>query len=699
MPYNNLVQCTNIIRGIIENKFVNPLLSQVQKGANTLAKDDEGRTALHLVRNILEEDTEDANSDNRRQMRDYLEEVSKNPLPLQLPPKPRQQTKLDTGDVFTSGVSEASRSCEHQTDKPTLTSLWRGMSSSLNKENREVQDSTVERLCKPIKQRSSDPTRNKTSKLGKHRLSEPSRPRTSDSRSRTDSWQESMSPVKRKHSDVDVHRSSNEMKRLKQASLQKKTSIVAPMATILSSVKPRPSVMQPPPPSLPPASAPVVTTRILSQPVVPEYAPLKLRVKIKIRNTLFLMPVKAGQTITDLAGEAAQRYRAKLGILPKLSLKTSDGAELAGEDVAAELLMDGDALVGEVDEDEHVGLLQKYQETCTRLGVEDVLKDVIDGSGTSICLTKSQASHQQLECLFTTILSCVTLATLDISFNRLSKEVSTTFCSVLPTLTSLNTLNISGCGVSNANFLKVSESLSKLPLESLHLDFNGISHCLCALIELAVSLPKLDSLSAKCCTLTSTQLSPDLSQRFRDSSLSFLDLSQNHMTNHPVFPKRLKSLSIGGSSIEDSNISFPATLEHLCLENCSLNDTNFKALLSNLPNIRTFKCPLNHITGDSVLDLIRMFPNLSALDLSSNPLGPSGIETLTLAPPPNVVLQNCKGAGITAETITALHAVVQCCDLSFNKINYQGFCNILSQEVRDGVVCLGNKLIINGVGR
>ena len=648
---------------------------QVHKGANTLAKDDEARTALQLAQNILKDDPCDVNSENRKNIREYLEEVSKKPPPQTLA-RPHRQTKLNTETVFTSGATDHETHQSRPDDKPpTLASVWRsgGPTSSNHpgKENRRQRENVVEKLCKPIKQRCSDPTRQKSSKLGKQRISEPSRSRSS--LDKTDPWLDTSSP-KRKKPDHDTHK-VHEMKRPKQ--------------TVLPNPHPVPLVVKHP------TAVPQVASYVAPQPAV---IMLKLRVKIKIRDTLFLVPVKSQQTIRDLAAEAAQRYRTKLGILPKISLTTMDGAELTGEDVAAELLVDGDELVGVVEEDDHVGLQLKYQETCARLGVEDVLKEVFDGSGTCICLTRSLASHQQLECLFTTILSCATLTKLDISFNRLSKEVCTTFCSVLPTLSSLSDINISGCGVSNANFLKVSDSLSGLPLESLLLDFNGISHCLAALLELVVLLPSLATLSAKCCTLTSAEILPELSEKFRDSSLSSLDFSQNHILDHPPFPKKLKSLSIGGASIEDTNLQFPVTLETLCLENCSLNDTNFKDFLSNLPNIRTFKCPHNHITGESVLDLIRLFPNLSVLDLSSNPLGPSGIETLTLAPPPTVVLQNCKGAGITAEVVTALHAVVESCDLSFNKINYQGFCNILSQDVRDAVTCQGNKLIINGVG-
>ena len=646
-------------------------LSQVESGANILAKDDDGRSALQLVENILEDDPDDILTDQRLAIKTYLAEVNKNP------PKPRKIVKkMEQEELFTTG-SNSSFSYQKGLE-PVATSTQR--SQTVGKENMSshkarhlrASDSAVhsrkqvDKLTRPLKQRSSDP------------------PRHPSKRPIVDDWlveNRNPSPKRKLPHDPFLSRSSGK-KRPKQSKL--------------SNIRIKDEESSPDTPEV---------ISIPSDPTNPPHRPPlqissnhpKLRVKIKIRDTLFFLPVKPNQTIADLAVEASQRYRSKVGILPKLSLTTSDGAELDSEDVATQLLVDGDELVGVIEEAEHVGLLEKYLETCTRLSVEPSLKEIFSGTLSNVSLSRSLASSKQLECFFTTLLCCTGIKKLDISFNRLSKEVLNTFCSAIPTLTSLSDINVSGCGINNTNFLKVSECLSQLPLITLKLDYNSISNCFTALVELIVSMPTLSVVSGVSCTLTTkTHISPELTEKLSECNISSLDLSQNHIHHFPKFPQRLKSLTLGGSNIEKSGVNLPKTLETLCLENCDLNDTNFREILPDLRNITSFKAPFNHITGESVVDLVMLFPRLSLLDLSSNPLGGEGIETLSLVAPPHLTLQNCKAGDVTADVITALHGSVEMCDLSYNKIDYPSFCKELSEEIRDCVMCQGNKLIIKG---
>ena len=580
--------------------------------------------------------------------------------------------KIPQEELFTTG-SNSSFSYQ-QGLKPLASSTQKNQvvdkenfSSYKNRQSR-ASDSVVhnrkrvERLARPLKQRSSEPPRHPTK-----------RPIVENSAS---------SPKRKVPQDPFLSRP-----RGKKRSRQSKLSAIRIDDSEESSLEAPEVIHVPSQPTPPP---PVQSSQLSDHP--------KLRVKIKIRDTLFFLPVKPKQTIADLAQEAAQRYRSKVGILPKLRLTTGDGAELDSEDVATQLLVDGDELVGVIEEAQHVGLLEKYLETCTRLSVETSLKDIFSGPLSNVSLSRSLTSSKQLECFFTTVLCYTGIKKLDISFNRLSKEVLNTFCSVVPTLTSLSDINVSGCGINNTNFLKVSECLSKLPLSALNLDYNSISSCFTALIELIVSIPSLSLVSAMSCTLTTKcHILSELVEKLCESNVSSMNLSQNFIHHFPKFPRRLKSLTLGGSSIEKFGASLPKTLEILCLENCDLNDSNFREILSDLRHITSFKAPFNHLTGDSVVDLVMLFPRLAVLDLSSNPLRSDGIETLSLVAPPNLTLQNCKAADVTIDVITALHGSVEMCDLSYNKIDYPSFCRDLSEEIRDSITCQGSKLVIKGV--
>ena len=101
-------------------------LSQVESGANILAKDDDGRSALQLVENILEDDPDDILTDQRLAIKTYLAEVNKNP------PKPRKIVKkMEQEELFTTG-SNSSFSYQKGLE-PVATSTQR--SQTVGKEN------------------------------------------------------------------------------------------------------------------------------------------------------------------------------------------------------------------------------------------------------------------------------------------------------------------------------------------------------------------------------------------------------------------------------------------------------------------------------------------------------------------------------------------------------------------------------------
>ena len=622
-----------------------------------LAKDEEGRTALQLLENMEEDEEDETNENTKLAIKHALKEAVKNPR------KPSAAKRVDSSDLFTTGANFT-----------TSTQLS-------SRSQQEPLPSRRDSLERSRHSRASDGAiSNRTSKLSrgpaKQRYSEPLK-RTNQPA--VDEWlvKDHSSP-KRKQPHDPFFPKPSENKRSKQSKL--------PTRVVLHDED------SPDPPT--PAVVVIKTERTAN---VSEK--ILLRVKIRIRDVLFLIPVQSTHTISDLADMASQRYKDAVGLLPKLSLTTSDGALLNSEDVASHLLADRDELVGVIEESLQDSLVDKYTNTCQRLGLDPIFKENLVNSTNSLSICRAVASPKHLECFFTTILCTANITSLDVSYNSLARDVLSSLTSALPTLTSLSCLNLGGCGINSDAFPKISDALSNLPLQTLRLDFNSLTTSFVQLLELAVTLPELLALSAKNCSLESaTALPSELSVKFTNSKLITLDLSQNPLTHFPELPKNLNTLFLGGSDVFSTSLNLPESLESLSLDHCNLNNTILE-LLSGLRRLTSFSAPRNNITAEGVVDLLMLFPTLTFLDLSGNPLGSSGIEELGLVAPPNltVKLQNCGAADLTHDIIATLAESFLSCDISYNRVNYPRISKELSEETRCGVLCQGNKLVVKSV--
>ena len=126
--------------------------------------------------------------------------------------------------------------------------------------------------------------------------------------------------------------------------------------------------------STPPHSAtPKHSATPSTQPPPPSPLPLRIRVKIETKSYLVPCPVKlpdgSHSTVQWLAAQAAERYYSQHGVRPRLSLATSDGALLSGEDVVVHVLQSGEEVEGQVDHWHLPPLPERYQTACSSSGL------------------------------------------------------------------------------------------------------------------------------------------------------------------------------------------------------------------------------------------------------------------------------------------------------------------------------------------
>ena len=104
-------------------------------------------------------------------------------------------------------------------------------------------------------------------------------------------------------------------------------------------------------------------------------APLPLRIRVKIDQKSYLVPCPAKlpdgaeSTIQWLAQQAAERYYTQQGVRPHLSLTTTDGALLSGDDIIAHVLQSGEEVIGVAEQWHLPPLPERYQTACSNSGL------------------------------------------------------------------------------------------------------------------------------------------------------------------------------------------------------------------------------------------------------------------------------------------------------------------------------------------
>jgi hypothetical protein len=93
---------------------------------------------------------------------------------------------------------------------------------------------------------------------------------------------------------------------------------------------------------------------------------------VRIQDKVLLIPVERSKSVQWLSDEAARRYYNMTGLNPVLSLHTTDGAVLNGEDEVTLILQDGDKLVGEMVKWDLQPLPERYANLCRQLEIGGV---------------------------------------------------------------------------------------------------------------------------------------------------------------------------------------------------------------------------------------------------------------------------------------------------------------------------------------
>ena len=92
-----------------------------------------------------------------------------------------------------------------------------------------------------------------------------------------------------------------------------------------------------------------------------------LKLNVRIQDKVLLIPVEGSKSVKWLSEEAARRYYNMTGLNPILSLQTSDGAVLNGEDTVSIILQDGDKVIGEMLKWDLQPLPERYANLCRQL--------------------------------------------------------------------------------------------------------------------------------------------------------------------------------------------------------------------------------------------------------------------------------------------------------------------------------------------
>jgi hypothetical protein len=194
-----------------------------------------------------------------------------------------------------------------------------------------------------------------------------------------------------------------------------------------------------------------------TQPSQPLLLPLPLRIRVRIQSKSYLVPCPAklpdgsDSTIGWLATLAGERYYAQHGVRPRLSLATSDGALLSGDDVVAHVLQSGEEVEGQVEHWHLPPLPERYQTACATSGLEchRKVQELFQGSTSLSVLNLSHFSllPTHLPPLLTSLRGHTPLTNLSIAGNRLNPEGLSLLASSLSRHPNLRALDLSCTGL------------------------------------------------------------------------------------------------------------------------------------------------------------------------------------------------------------------------------------------------------------
>ncbi|XP_045716770.1 tonsoku-like protein [Phyllostomus hastatus] len=371
--------------------------------------------------------------------------------------------------------------------------------------------------------------------------------------------------------------------------------------------------------------------------------PPAIRVRVRVRDSLFLIPVphsKEAHSVAWLADQAAQRYYQACGLLPRLTLQ-KEGALLAPQDPIPDVLQSNEEVLAEVTSWDLPPLTDRYRRACQSLGQREhpqVLRAVeCQGLGPAFRACGLALRRAQLAPLLRALKLHAALRELRLAGNRLGDGCAAELLALLSTVPGLTILDLSSNHLGPEGLWQLAAGFpgqaTLQNLEELDLSMNPLGDgCGQALASVLRACPALSTLHLRACGfgpgfLLSHQAA--LGCAFQDAKqLKTLSLSYNILgttalaqTLQSLPAQTLLRLEVSSvvASKSDAGLMDPV-VRYLTKEGCALVHLNLSA---------------NHLGNKAVRELSRclpLCPSLVSLDLSANPeVGCAGLEELLSA--------------------------------------------------------------------
>ncbi|XP_006879288.1 PREDICTED: tonsoku-like protein [Elephantulus edwardii] len=368
-----------------------------------------------------------------------------------------------------------------------------------------------------------------------------------------------------------------------------------------------------------------------------------LRVRVRIQDNLFLIPVPHStevHSVAWLAEQATQRYYQTCGLLPRLTLQ-KEGALLAPQDAILDVLQSNEEVLAQVTSWDLPPLADRYHQACQSLGQGEhpQVQQTVERQGCSPTFSACALALRpaQLTPLLRALKLHTVLRELRLAGNRLGDGCMAELLATLGTMPGLAHLDLSSNHLGPAGLHQLASGLpdqaTAQTLEELNLSMNPLGDsCGQALATILRACPLLSTLHLQACDLGPSSFishQAALGNAFQDAKhLKTLSLSCNALGTQALaqalksLPVRsLLHLELSSTVMQESSAGLMEPVaEYLSKEGCVLSSLSLSG---------------NHLDDKAVRTLSRcltLCPSLVSLDLSANPkVSRTGLEELLSA--------------------------------------------------------------------
>jgi Leucine-rich repeat (LRR) protein len=261
---------------------------------------------------------------------------------------------------------------------------------------------------------------------------------------------------------------------------------------------------------------------------------------VRVHDKLLLVPTPSSATVKDLADETARRYLESHGRKPFLRLTTVDGAELHPGDKLEAIFDARSSVSHRIEsivDQWNTGPIDEtYERLCTKTGEMQFTdcKAKLVGAVTQGLLSMDRCGlvcPSALNPVLKASEDQASIRQIHVPNCRIAIRISL-FCKTVSTLSNLTVLNLANNGLSATNLhdlQKISPNLGRVRVLDLSFNFLG-DECSTTMAKILANLTELTTLSIKSCHLTS-QFFRRRKEDFKQSlkGLSDVDVSYNRL--------------------------------------------------------------------------------------------------------------------------------------------------------------------------